>query len=212
MEIIAHRGYSGKYRENSKEAFKEAINAGINFIETDVQECVDGLIIYHNYYSPDINKRINNLRVKEAKELYSIITLEELLTICKNIKVLLDLKQPGNNPNFIEKIISIVLKSNHPNIIIASFNEYHVKYLYNYTARSFKIGLITSSTSIDYYKNKPFKLDCLIICSQQVTKNLIQEIGIPVYTFTVNDTREYKHLVELGVAGIITDYPVEIVL
>ena len=47
--FIAHRGYSGKYQENTEEAFLEAVKHGSGGIETDVRTTADGvLIVNHN--------------------------------------------------------------------------------------------------------------------------------------------------------------------
>jgi glycerophosphoryl diester phosphodiesterase len=48
-ELIAHRGYTLKYPENTQEAFKAAINAGTRFIECDVQLSGDGVpVLFHD--------------------------------------------------------------------------------------------------------------------------------------------------------------------
>lgn len=47
--FIAHRGYSGKYLENTEEAFIEAVKHGSGGIETDVRVTKDGvLVVNHN--------------------------------------------------------------------------------------------------------------------------------------------------------------------
>ena len=49
-KIIAHRGYSSLYPENTMHAFKEAVVTGADGIELDVQLSSDGeLVIYHDY-------------------------------------------------------------------------------------------------------------------------------------------------------------------
>lgn len=48
-KIIAHRGYSSLYPENTMHAFKEAVATGADGIELDVQLSADGeLMIYHD--------------------------------------------------------------------------------------------------------------------------------------------------------------------
>jgi len=42
---IAHRGYSGKFDENTMLAFKKAIEYKADGIETDVQMSKDGVLI-----------------------------------------------------------------------------------------------------------------------------------------------------------------------
>lgn len=49
MKIIAHRGFSENYPENSLLAFNKAIEAGADGIETDVRMSVDGMaFIFHD--------------------------------------------------------------------------------------------------------------------------------------------------------------------
>lgn len=42
MKNFAHRGFSGKYPENTMLAFKKALEAGADGIELDVQMTKDG--------------------------------------------------------------------------------------------------------------------------------------------------------------------------
>lgn len=45
IKIIAHRGYSSLYPDNSIESFGQAVKAGADVIETDIREAKDGLLI-----------------------------------------------------------------------------------------------------------------------------------------------------------------------
>ena len=49
MKNFAHRGFSGKYPENTMLAFRKAIEAGADGIELDVQLTQDGhVVIIHD--------------------------------------------------------------------------------------------------------------------------------------------------------------------
>ena len=49
MKIFAHRGYSGKYPENTILAFKKALDIGVGGIELDVHKTKDGkLVVIHD--------------------------------------------------------------------------------------------------------------------------------------------------------------------
>ena len=49
MKIFAHRGYSGKYPENTILAFKKALDIGVDGIELDVHKTKDGkLVVIHD--------------------------------------------------------------------------------------------------------------------------------------------------------------------
>ena len=45
MKIMAHRGYSGKYPENTMLVFEEAAKTGADGIELDVQLTKDGQVV-----------------------------------------------------------------------------------------------------------------------------------------------------------------------
>lgn len=45
MLVIAHRGYSSRYRENTLPAFEAAIRAGADLVETDLRLSRDGAIV-----------------------------------------------------------------------------------------------------------------------------------------------------------------------
>lgn len=45
LKIIAHRGYSSLYPDNSIESFGQAVKAGADVIETDIREAKDGSLI-----------------------------------------------------------------------------------------------------------------------------------------------------------------------
>ena len=43
--VTAHRGFSGKFPENTMPAFEAAYNLGVDFIEFDVRESADGVLV-----------------------------------------------------------------------------------------------------------------------------------------------------------------------
>ena len=48
--IIAHRGFSGRYVENTLASVRAALQLGVDLVEIDVQETRDGeLIVFHDY-------------------------------------------------------------------------------------------------------------------------------------------------------------------
>ena len=49
MKVFAHRGFSGKYPENTMLAFEKAVEVGADGIELDVHLSADGeLVIIHD--------------------------------------------------------------------------------------------------------------------------------------------------------------------
>lgn len=59
-KIIAHRGSTNNFTENSIEAFKSAIILGAEGIEFDVHMGSDGCLpVYHDYYLNERSKKKN---------------------------------------------------------------------------------------------------------------------------------------------------------
>ena len=73
IKIIAHRGYSKKYHENTKTAFLKAIKHNADGIELDVQKTRDNeFVVIHDNKIDRISKkkgRINNFSWKELKKI-----------------------------------------------------------------------------------------------------------------------------------------------
>ena len=71
MYAIAHRGYSSHYPENTQLAFRQAILAGADFVETDLRLSREGVIVCS--HDPDLvrllgrKERIENLDISELK-------------------------------------------------------------------------------------------------------------------------------------------------
>ena len=52
MKVMAHRGYSGVYPENTMLSFREAVKVGCDALEMDVHETRDGrLVVIHDAVS-----------------------------------------------------------------------------------------------------------------------------------------------------------------
>jgi len=83
--VIAHRGYSSAFQENSLDAFKEAIATGADIIEADLRQSIDKAIVLSHA----------NVEDDTAQELESegVTPLEPLLRLSKGrIILLLDMR------------------------------------------------------------------------------------------------------------------------
>lgn len=122
MHIIAHRGFSAKFPENTLLAFREAINAGAWMIETDIRLSADDVpMIFHDSslkrvcgrgegvedLPQSVLSKINiSAYFDPALETQYLPTLKALLTtIDGQIGVILEIK---HHPKTCHKIVSIV--------------------------------------------------------------------------------------------------------
>jgi len=115
-KLIAHRGYSEKYPENTLTAFRAAKDLKADGIELDVHLTMDGkLVVHHDYYlgSPDngeglIFKKdlayIQGLNIGDDEK---IPTLEEVFDLIGD-SMHYELELKGFTEDFLQKVIALV--------------------------------------------------------------------------------------------------------
>lgn len=73
MKIFAHRGFSGRYPQNTMLAFQKALESGCDGIELDVQLTKDGeVVIIHDEYLDDLTDftgKCTGLHFRRVKKL-----------------------------------------------------------------------------------------------------------------------------------------------
>ena len=114
MKIVAHRGYSGLYPENTMLAFQKAVEAGADEIELDIQMSRDGqVVVFHDESMERLSGHKAFLRDMDYEELRKlnvakivhgdkfgfnpIPSLEEYLNWVKNSGIItnIELKNSG---------------------------------------------------------------------------------------------------------------------
>lgn len=121
INALAHRGYPGKFPENTIKGFDESYKLGFSHIEIDVQLSKDGIpVIMHD---KDIDRtangsgKVRDYTLKELKQFKvadaeEIPTLEEALLFAKGKgKVAVELKQFGDYYEGLEEATLEVIKS-----------------------------------------------------------------------------------------------------
>jgi glycerophosphoryl diester phosphodiesterase len=146
MEIFGHRGFSGKYPENTLLAFEKAIEAGADGIELDVHLTKDGeMVIHHDELldrTTDGQGLIGSYTLAELKKLdasagfkgvygkQEIPTLREYFDLIKNSDIMtnIELKTGVDTyPGIEEKVLGLIDEYGYRDrIIISSFNHYSV--------------------------------------------------------------------------------------
>lgn len=126
--IIAHRGFSGKYYENTLKAFNAAIEAGADYIEFDINRTRDNeVIVVHDYsirgkYFKDMTFReVEDISLEDNCRIPSLIEVIE--SFSGRIKFYIEIKD--------RKIVDPLLKtlSDFPDddTVIASFDHYALR-------------------------------------------------------------------------------------
>ena len=216
-KMIAHRGLSGLYLENTMSAFKAAGKESYFGIESDTHVTKDGkFVIFHDDTTrrlSKINLTIENTDYRTLRmlpiKLHRIPSLDEYITCCKNYEkvAVLELKNPMEKQN-IANIIEIIDKYSYlDKTIFISFSFDNLKY----------IRQIKNDQTVQYLSNSfhPKTLDLLIknkfdldIKYTALDSNIIEichDNGIKVNCWTVNESADAERLIDYGVDFITTN-------
>ena len=71
MKIVAHRGYSARFPENSLLAFERAAEAGADWVETDLRRSADGVLVC--WHDPDL-ERVTGVATEIARTSAAVLT------------------------------------------------------------------------------------------------------------------------------------------
>ena len=224
--IVAHRGYSSVFPENTLAAFAGALDIGVDYIELDVQLSRDGqVIVMHDdslKRTTGVDGSPTEFTVEELAGLDAgswfdasfagekIPTLEEALNLVRDTEcgVYLELKDIGETEGFVEAVLEVAEKCGMTQrCLFASFQ-------YDYLARLKELdgnlatlyNTSSGKTSLpeefpaDYYG---LNLDTI----RQETVKAIHEAGKQAFVWTVNTPSQMTNVQAMGVDGIVTNDP-----
>lgn len=227
---FAHRGFSGKYPENTMLAFKKAIEAGADGIELDVQLTKDGeIVIIHDETidrTTDGKGLVADYSYEElcsfdASFIYhgqmgfnKIPTLREYMELVKDKNIITNIELKTGILEYLgieEKVWNLIQEYKvEDKVIISSFNHYSVLRMKN-IAPNLKYGLLSETWLINAGK---YTHELGIQCYHPVHYNLVPEVideikkyGIEINTYTVNKEKDMRYLIEKGIDIIIGNFP-----
>ena len=181
-KLLAHRGYSAKYPENTLLAFKKAFEKKAEGVECDLQKSKDGkfVIIHDDRIDRTTDKKgeVSELTLKELKKCIvsgkeKILELSELLFFIPDGKFInIELKKETILIDDCPEILKIVLKYiKKDNLLISSFSE---KLLCYFKEQGIKIGLLVDEK---YRKQGAFKFLKVML------KTMPDYVNLPVLMF-----------------------------
>ncbi len=236
MKIIAHRGLSGFYPENTMLAFKKCLNLNIYGIELDVQKTKDNqLVVIHD---EKVDRTFNgtgyikDMTLKEIQTLNSsfknyennkdckIPTLKEVLLLFKPTNFIINIELKNNKikyKNLEEDVINLVkeLKMERK-VIISSFRMKTLNKLKAISPKVPRSYLISEKfykyrlKNMIFYraiKNDSTYISPNYLISDKKFINKCHRRDIQVLCYGVNTIEEYEKLLKLKVDGIFTDFP-----
>lgn len=167
--LLAHRGFSGKYPENSPLAFRmTAEETSADGIESDVHMTRDGrLVIFHDDEVSRTSNGRGYIRDMTYDELYSldigawkdadfagehIWTLEQLLDFCKKTGLVLNLELKNGDvfyPGLEQRVCQLLRERRmQEQVFISSFNH-HSMSIFKSLCPEVETGLLYSSPLVN---------------------------------------------------------------
>lgn len=216
-KIIAHRGLSGLFLENTVSAFKAAGKASYYGIESDVHVTKDGkFIIFHD----DTTRRLAKINLEIEKTDYKTLrllpikfhrmpSLSEYIICCKNSNkvAVLELKNPMTKEN-IEGIIKCISDLDYiDRTIFISFAAQNLIFIREIIGNQ-PVQYLTEkfdSNILDLLTNNRFDLDIHYTALNREIIDLCHDNGIKVNCWTVNELGDAQRLVEYGVDYLTTN-------
>lgn len=233
--IIAHRGASAYYPENTLVSFEGAIVLGADMVELDVQLTSDGkVVVFHDEKISRCTNGRGRIADHTLAELHKldagswfdkkfhgekIPTLAEVLAVCKNkiavnIEIKIEAVTGRVSGGIEEKCLQIVDKTGmREHVVFSSFDTRAIIHLKEIdktapAAVLYEKGLYGSklpSQIVEFLHADAFN------CSRrELTRKWLDDLKshqIPVNVYTLNDDNNMKRLLAKGVSGIFTNNP-----
>ncbi|WP_455254206.1 glycerophosphodiester phosphodiesterase family protein [Ruminococcus sp.] len=225
--VMAHRGLSADAPENTLYAFSDAISVGADFIELDVQQTRDGvLVVMHDSNlkrTTGVNKNIWDVDYADIQNLDAgswfdpayanarIPTLEETLQfVDKRAKLNIEIKPTKHGSDTLEQdVAELITQYQYTDACyVTSFSYGSLKKVKKVNPE-IRTGYLMSVAYGQFYSLKyadAFSLNKVFVTSQVV--NAAHQQGKQIFAWTVNSMSEVRSLCNLHVDSIITDDPV----
>lgn len=225
--VIGHRG-SGYQVENTIEAVADANDNHADYAEIDIQLSSDGVpIVFHDTTLSRLAKRderigdltseqLKNISLYEHGKESQITSLNDLIQYMKEKKMsvglLIELKPSGgNDEEMAEKVIQVIEDNDFSKqAIFMSLNYNSVQYL-KQRKSEWWVGYCIYG-SVGDIDESIWELDINFLAMEEnrASTALIQKAAscmIPVYIWTVDNSKKMKQYLDMGVCGLITNYP-----
>ncbi len=229
--LFAHRGFSGKYPENSPLAFQKVVDeTDCDGIESDVHITKDGqLVIFHDATVERTSNGSGFIKDKTMEEMRQldigswkspdfageqVWTLGQLLDFCKETKLLLNMELKNYEVFYegLEKMVidEICARQMQDQVFLSSFNHISMQACKEINPE-IKTGLLYDKPflDIDKYIERSNADNMhpryMLLQYQPELVNLYHSRGMKVNTWTVNDEENMRDMIRRDVDLIISN-------
>ncbi|MGA8569198.1 MAG: glycerophosphodiester phosphodiesterase [Candidatus Binataceae bacterium] len=252
--VIAHRGASGEYPENTLAAFRAAAEAGAPYFELDVHMTRDGVVVVS--HDPELSRTcgldaaIRDLTLAELKRAdagwgfttsraatiaatatpgdgafpfrgrgIEVPALAEVFAAFPERRYVVEVKQSA--PSLVAALLDVIERAGMRRQVLIASEEQAPIYELRALAPALPTGfpyheiagfMISLAPAAEPYQPRGDALQIppeyegwRLVTPQSVAA--AHRLGVEVHVWTVNDPAEMLAMLDLGVDGIITDYP-----
>ena len=227
---IAHRGFSGRYPENTNIAFAKALTEGYcDGIEVDVHMTKDNkIVIIHDtkldrtttgtgyikdYTLYELLEFDAGIKYDEKYKGEKILCIKSALELVKkyNVKLYIEIKDNEVDYKDIEtEVLDRVNKVGaEDKVIISSYNVETLRHIKEHNTQ-IQTALLSKEVTFDI---RDYQYADTLSCDHtKLTKEVVDavhSIGRKVTAWVVDDKAAMKEMTEMGVDAVITNYPDE---
>ncbi|MCB8943487.1 MAG: glycerophosphodiester phosphodiesterase [Ardenticatenaceae bacterium] len=244
LVVMAHRGGSGLWPENTMLAFEKAVALGVDALEMDIHSTADGVLVVS--HDPDVDRvtngqgQIHDLALAELKELdagywwtadsgqtypfrgqgITIPTLEEVFRAFPQMWINVDIKQ--SEPGIVRPFANLIRQYNMTDkMMVGSFDgrtvaEFRrecpqVAAAATENEARLLFGLSKAGLERLYWgRAQAMQLPEYEGRIHVVTPRFVaaaHRVGTAVHVWTVDEVADMQRMIDMGVDGLMTDYP-----
>jgi glycerophosphoryl diester phosphodiesterase len=222
MLKIGHRGAMGYGPENTVDSFAKALEFGVDGIELDVHVCKSGevIVIHDDRVERTTNGqgKVTEMTLRELKELDAgkgerIPTLQEVLDFVDRRAVIdIELKAEGIAGAVADILHQYIQEQGwkESHFMISSFDHHELKRCHDLIPEV-PFGPIIAAKPLDYaLLAQAMNADAIIPFHEFLDLNFVRDAhqrGVKVIAWTVNRQEDIEKVLNMGVDGIISNYP-----
>lgn len=209
---IAHRGYTRHFPDNTLEAFGAALELGMDGVEFDVQETLDGNFIIHHDDDiggkPILKYRLTELQPERIQGKYTIPLLHETLDLLNKKAILvIELKQIASLDKFLEILRS---HADTERMGLVSFNAEIILLLARLAPEIKRAALTSAPANKLIEAARATRSDAISIHYSLLTPPLIAEAhasSLMTFVWGCTDLHSVRTALKFDIDGIISDFP-----
>jgi glycerophosphoryl diester phosphodiesterase len=215
--VIAHRGASKAFPENTVAAFRGALEMGADMVELDVRRTADGrLAVHHDARLPD-GRAICELAWSDLPS--EVPDLDEAIDACGSMAVNVEVKSSARDPDFdpertvATEVANVVARRDlYDRILVSSFDVGsigRVREVDPGVATAWLTMLVPDAAAVvaslveaGHRALHPY--DPIV---DRALVDACHAAGVEVNVWTVDEPERMRALAEMGVDGICTNEP-----